>query len=72
MISVRIKGKQCDTISDFYAITIPKIKYDHSDKPIRKVEDFYKEFLIQWFQQEEILFIQEREIWLELPQIQCW
>lgn len=46
MISVRIKGKQCDTISDFYAITIPKIKYDHSDKPIRKVEDFYKEFLI--------------------------
>jgi len=46
MVSATIKGKQCNTINDFYSLAIPKIKYTYSDKPIHRVEDFYKEFII--------------------------
>lgn len=46
MISATIKGKQCNTIKDFYSIVIPKIKYSQCDKTIHLVSDFYDDFLI--------------------------
>ena len=45
MIPATIQGKTCNTIEDFYALTVPKIRYSHNDKPIRTVGDFYNDFL---------------------------
>ena len=47
MIPTIIKGKKCNTIEDFYTLSIPKIKYSCSNKPIHTVEDFFEEFLIR-------------------------
>lgn len=46
MIQAIIKGKPCNTINDFYSLTVPKIKYSYCNKPIHTIGDFYKEFLI--------------------------
>lgn len=42
MIQAIIKGKPCNTINDFYSLTVPKIKYSYCNKPIHTIGDFYK------------------------------
>ena len=59
MIPTIIKGKKCNTIEDFYTLSIPKIKYSCSNKPIHTVEDFFEEFLRLRFEQKLTRFAQK-------------